>query len=252
MTRPRTSLGIMAGAALFVIAGLIAFRPGSPLIAQPGGQQPPSVEDRLSAWSQERGDARIPAAVSFGARLPDAQVEQVARRYGVLPYAVFMWSDGMSGAHRVENSDASLGVIAEARSATVAMKQKARESNRFRSQRFVDENPEERVASDQALAQRAKFLLSAAEQNERILTAARNGAPLIFALEVLGTPEQIRRLAQDPAVAAVEPAVIVDGRVTVPTPPPPAETRNRFESAGIEGLGAAEAYNRVRRQAGLQ
>jgi hypothetical protein len=235
-------LGVLASVLFLALAGLV--------LAQTGERQLPSLEERLSAWTQAKGQERVPVSISFDRRLPDAQVEQLASRYDLRPYAVFMWSEGMFGAHRTQTSKAALSVLADARRETVGMKQKAQQSSRFRSQRFVQQNPQEKVTSDRALEQDAKSLLRLAEQNDKILSSARSGAPLIYAIEALGTPEQIRKLAQDPAVAAVESAVISEGRVAVPAPKAPAETQGEYRSSEIEALKAADAYNRVKQMAG--
>ena len=249
MRTKQATRGVIGGA-LLSLAGLALIRSDAPVSAQSGGQQLPSVEARLSAWTQAKAGEKVPVAVSFSARLPDAQVEQIARRYGLEPYAVHMWSEGMSGVHRVDRSKASLTVIAGARKETVGMKQKAQQSNQARSQHFIQANPQEKVVNDRALEQQAKFLLKAAEQNNKILQAAQSGAPLIYGLEALGTADQIRQLAKDPAVKAAEPAVLSEGKAQLPPVTPPTEAQGRYQSAEIDNLKAADAYQRVQQKAG--
>jgi len=244
------TLGVIGGALLLSLAGLTPVGPVARVDAQTGSQTLPSVESRLSDWSRAKGGDKIPISISFGARLSDAQVEQLANRYGFVPYAVYMWSEGMTGIHRVDPSKASLGVIAEARQQTIDMKQKAQRSNQVRSQHFVETNPQAKVAADRELEKNAKFLLKVAEQNDKILHAAQSGAPLIFGLEALATPEQVRGLAQEKQIASAEPAVLKDGKALVPPVTPPAETRGSYRSS-VEGLGAAEAYQRVQQKAGV-
>lgn len=232
------------GAALLVSLGLWGPRFAE---AQSRPAELPSAEQRLKAWQEAEAGERIQASFTFQRLLADDQVEQVVRRTGVQPFAVHMSAEGMLGVHRVDPARAAVAVIGDARRATVSMKENALRSNAARASAFLTEHPQEAVVEQEDVAAEAQYLLSSREQEERILTAARRGAPMIFGLEVVGTAEQLGALASDPLVIDFEPAALVEGRTAVPRPEAPATAR--FRSPEIESLTPAATYSRLRQEA---
>jgi len=234
---------------LAVLLPLLAGAVLMPALSCAQGKRPPvlpTAAERIAAWKQANPGQPLPASVKFDRLLTTGQVDALVRQSGVAPYAVYMWSEGMTGIHRVDRSKARPGVVAEARQRTLEMKEQALVSIAFRAKLFVTANPREKVESQGELASDARSLLIRRDQNEKMLTAVRRGAPMIYGLEVVGTEQQLAALVASPSVAGWEPAAILKwGRVAVPHPKPPAEAGRRFRAEAIESLTPGEAYSRL-------
>lgn len=174
------------------------------------------------------------------------------RRYNVQPKAVYMSVAGMSGTHRAyENQDAET-VIAEARRITTEMMLNSRKSTQIRAKNFVERHPKAEFLAQSAaesLQIDAKSLLENFEQNEAALAWSRGNKPLIYGAEVIGSIEDIKKLAADPLVKGFEPAIKVNGRVIVPQSTLPAQIQSSQDMAdrtqAVRALNKAEVRARM-------
>lgn len=216
---------------------------------------PLSPAERLDEWSENSPNEPIPAAIFFEQRVPDAKLVQLMRRYSVEPKAVYMSVAGMSGTHRVYKDKEAETVITEARQKTAQMMLNSRNSGKVRAKDFVERQP-----SEESLAQSpeeassidtndARSLLENIEQNEAALAHAQGNQPLIYGAEVVGSIENIRKLAADPMVKGFEPGVKVNGRVIVPQSSLPQQIKTSQDMAdrtqAIRALNAAEVRTRI-------
>lgn len=174
------------------------------------------------------------------------------RHYSVEPKAVYMSVAGMSGTHRVYKDKEAETVITEARQKTAQMMLNSRNSGKVRAKDFVERQPsEESLAQspEEASPNDARSLLENIEQNEAALAHAQGNQPLIYGAEVVGSIENIRKLAADPMVKGFEPGVKVNGRVIVPQSNLPQQIKTSQDMAdrtqAIRALNAAEVRTRI-------
>lgn len=216
-----------------------------------------SPTERLDEWAKNSPKEPLPASISFGGRVPDMQVVQLMRRYNVKPRAVFMSVAGMSGTHRNGKGDEAAIVIAEARQKTAEMMQKDLEGSHRRFQDFEKNHPREEVlepSAEKTHLAGARSLLRSVEESEVALVKAKGGQPLIVGVEVIGSIDDVKKLAADPSVKGFEPGFKFNGRVIVPTPQTQADQVNsslditeRVQT--IQNLKAGDVYTRVENRA---
>lgn len=75
-------------------------------------------------------------------------------------------------------------------------------SNNRRLKDFLDAHTEEAVNTEEGLQQQARGLLNIRKQLEGALSAAESGRPILFGVEVEGTPTSLERLRTAPSVKA--------------------------------------------------
>jgi hypothetical protein len=162
------------------------------------------------------------ANVGFGTVISDAEVLNLVQRHGVVPQAVFMWTAGFSGTHRAYEAKSAEALLQEARAKTVESFEKSLQSNPIALQHFVQQHTEEEVLASEGLQTQARSLLSLRANFQTALAAARQGGPLIYAIEVSGDTASIERLRGDSLVKAFQRAAVTGGRVVTPLTPKPA------------------------------
>lgn len=216
-----------------------------------------SPSERLDNWAKSSLNEPLPASISFGQRVPDAQVVQLMRRYNVRPTAVYMTAAGMTGTHRNSKGDEAAIVIAEARQKTAEMMQKDLDGSYRRFQDFENNHPRQDILNQSAEKTHqagARSLLRSVEESEVTLSKAKNGQPLIVGVEVIGSIDNIRKLASDPLVKGWEPALKFNGKVMIPTPLIQEEQLESSQDLAervqtIQALPAAEVYTRIQNRA---
>lgn len=217
-----------------------------------------SPTERLDEWAKNSPNEPLPASISFGGRVPDMQVVQLMRRYNVKPRAVFMSVAGLSGTHRNgKGDDEAAIVIAEARQRTAEMMQKDLEGSHRRFQDFEKNHPRAEVLEPSAAKTHlagARSLLTSVEESEVALAKAKGGQPLIVGLEVVGSIEDVKKLAADPVVKGFEPGFKFQDRVIVPTPQAQAAQAESSQDIAdrvqaIQELKAADVYTRIENRA---
>lgn len=258
---PAAALGILAALSNGAIKAQNQISDPPPLPQTPASsiQIPPlpSATERLNNWSQNNPNQPLPTSISFGKRVPDAQVIQLMERYNVKPRAVFLSVAGLSGTHRSGESLDATRVIAEARQKIVEMMQADLNVSPQRFKDFVEHHPRQQVVDPSAADTQlvlAKSLLESLEKSEVALTKARGNQPLVTGVEVVGTIEDIRRLATDPNVKEFEPAVEFNGEVVVPTPTAESDQLKSSQDVAdrvqaIQALQADEVYTRIQSRA---
>lgn len=261
------SIGLLAGA-LALLPNLVNSQVQTPVSDPPPLPQtsPPatpvqipnlSPAERLDEWAKNSPNEPMPASISFDRRVPDMQVVQLMRRYNVKPRAVFMSVAGMSGTHRNGKGDEAAIVIAEARQKTAEMMQKDIEGSHRRFQDFEKNHPRAEVLEPSAAKTHlagARSLLTSVEESEVALAKAKGGQPLIVGVEVVGSIEDVKKLATDPLVKGFEPGLKFNGRVIVPTPQTQADQVESSQDIAdrvqaIQNLKAGDVYTRIENRA---
>lgn len=223
-------------------------------VSNPPSQIPafPSSTERINDWSRNASNEPLPASISLGNRIPDAQVLQLVRRYNLQIKAVYMSAAGMSGTHRTDRDENAEVVIAEARQRTAEMMQKDLDGSYQRFQDFEKNHPRQQVlsqASQKAHLAGARSLLKSVEESESIIAVAKGGKPLITGLEIVGSVDDIKKLSTDPIIQVFEPAFKFNNKVIVPTPSVIDDQSFQEDIANsvqaIEALSENEVYNRV-------
>lgn len=232
----------MVGAAAQDNPDLGASKPPAP---PPQIAPAPEVEARYAAI--EKSGKLGEALVVFDRRLADQQISELFSRSGVRPYALHMYMEGMTGLHQVPVNNASLDIIPAARKKSADMQTKAIKGARRRADEVLElrRQGSGRGADDE----RVKAILTGIEQSENLGEQARRGTPLIFAARVVGTAAQLRSLAGQPRVAELIPGYEVRGRIILPAPTAPSDSRGHFSAPAIEALSGAALETRLRETA---
>ncbi len=137
------------------------------------------------------------------------------------------------------------------------MMQKDIEGSYRRFQDFEKNHPREEVldpSAEKTHLAGARSLLRSVEESEVALAKAKGGQPLITAVEVVGSIEDVRKLAADPVVKGFEPAFKFKDRVIVPTPQAQADQAESSQDIAdrvqaIQELKAADVYTRIENRA---
>jgi hypothetical protein len=207
--------------------------------AAPVPAPPPAV---AAVWSQ--------ASVSFRRLLSDQEASRLLEEAGARPYEVFMRAEGFSSVHRVPADQASLDVVAGARTharETIGSGG-ARGGVVARARHALEGVSLETFAADPQKVGYARALVGSWDTHLAAAAAVRNGAPMIYGVEFVGGPAAQGALARSPLVHAVRPAVAIRGRVSTPDPEDVVTGTTRAP-ARAAGLDPRELYTRLRQLA---
>jgi len=243
-----------AGLTLFLVPLIAAvlFLPSSPSLAQTA---PPP------------GDPK--ANIGFGATVSDAEILMLLQRHGVTPQAVFMWTSGLTGTHRTYKTESAEAFLQEMRAHTVESFEKGLQSSVIRLRRFAkvyteeqeeqaeeqaepeeqteeQAEQEEQVMASETLQTEARSLLNIRAQLEAGLTAAKEGKPLIYSVEVSGSSAQLEALSQDPMVKLFQTAMVINGKTVVPHTPKPSAYEPEYLDPAVQALSVGELYQRIK------
>lgn len=144
--------------------------------------------------------------ITFRVSQPDDAVASLSERHQLRVTALHLGSIGAAGTHRGALPVASLrGALQSARADTISTFENMLRGNAFRLSNFVGRHGESELAGDRVLLEEARSLLRIRSQAAAILAAARDGQPLVYAIEVSGaTSSQLDAVVLDPAVAGVQ------------------------------------------------
>jgi hypothetical protein len=227
----------------FAVVGLLTCLPGGLIAQSDAGGQP--AERRLEAWQQRTATDPIPTNLSFGRVIPDAEVRQFLQRHSLRPIAIYMSAAGEAGSHRVSPAKASAASVAEARQVSMEMLRRSQAALRVRARRFVEQHSAEQMDTAAGAAQRAKALVAAFDRDNGLTRVLNGSDPIIYGVRVLGTVSSVRAALQDPLVAQGEPAMLVNGRVSVPSLRiPEALQPQGIRPGSVPGSGR-DAYQRL-------
>ncbi|MEW6105230.1 MAG: hypothetical protein AB1563_02560 [Bacillota bacterium] len=185
------------------------------------------------------------ANIGFGRVVSDAEVLQFVQRHNVVLQAIFMWTAGFSGTHRAYEAKSAQALLQEARDKTVESFEKSLQNNPRAVGHFVRQHTEEEVLSDESLQTQARSLLNLRANFQTALTAAKQGAPLIYAIEVSGDTASIERLRGDPMVKAFQRAAVTGGRVVTPQTPKPTAYEIQYLDPVVQGLSVQDVYRQL-------
>lgn len=213
---------------------------------------PATESDQVAASRSQAGiDAAQRANLSFGEVVPDGQVIEFLQRYDLKPTAIYMAAAGQFGIHRVRVTKASLGTVAEARRITARMMQRAEQSKKVRVARYLDQNSRESILADPEVTERSRSFLAALERQHHLQSSIYAEGAIVYGVEVLGEMQSIMSASRDPLVKEYQPAVERNGKVIVPQLRIPEGLKpSRDQDASVQGLSAAEIYDRLQQAAG--
>ncbi len=226
--RNRFMRRLALAAAVFALAGLAFFQ--SPAVAQP---------------SESR------TVLGFTAAQTDEFVASFVAQHGLSVVAVYLASNGFSGAHRAYGAVTVGDVLITARSETVATFTNLVRGNDVRLKDFVGKHSEAEMVASPELATQARSLLSVRSQAQGVLDAARRGESLVYAIEVLGPrPEQLTAISGNATVRAIQAS---DGKGAGRVKPVALEVA--YHDAAVESRDAAgtrEAMLRILAEGGTR
>ena len=168
-------------------------------------REAPSAEESIRVWERENPGEPLPASIGFDALVPDATVLELLERYDVAPYVVYLRAAGASGPYRVDRAEAALGVIRDAREHALRFVRDGLCTKPERFRMLLDEPP--RGWPDSIRASHDRSVLTRFELEREALPRIREGAPVIYGVEIVGPPEAVARLGQDPLVRFFAPGM---------------------------------------------
>lgn len=230
----------------FVAAGGLALTAGSIGYAQiePQSRGPSPEQAAITAAPKNPSEAeRLESFAAYGQqpqflitfdRLAQENALRTAlSRAGARPFRVFMFIDGMAGAHAVRPSEADLSVLENARAEVLAM---VRAANERAEQDIAGLNQPNDELSEEALGRFARGALRRENQAEAMLNTFEAGRPIIYAVSVTAPADALGALRALPNVSDVRPGLAVSAdRAVLPVPQLP-EGRST-------GLGADDHAN---------
>lgn len=222
----------------------------------PGDNAKPAPEANLVQLSDEQKVAKFAAAnapvqaiLTFDRRLSEGAIKAILSKAGVKPFSVYMALEGMSGFHGVDVTSADISVIGDARRISADQTEKAKG--------FGTKTLEEIAVSDSLtkdeVSRFAKHALITDDQNDAMLQGFRTGKPIIFAVGITGSAEQIQSLRGRPNVASLMIGNLLEsGKVALPRVEAPSEARGRFSRPNLDALAGDALKNEIKRRAGKE
>lgn len=240
MVARRLTLALSAAVALAGCSGQDSMDSVNVVSAREAAQtaeEPPSVPADPSRGS-----------VAFRRVLSEAEARRVLGAAGARPYAVFMSIDSLQGAHRVDDDQASLDILAGARrqAALQIGGSPARGGTASRARALVERFTPEQLAANPAELSLARALLMSAEREKKAAALAEADGPFIYGVEFLGGPEVRRRLEASPEVGRVQDGFIVRGRAAAPDPENTSYRQPDSLDLPENRLSPGEVYARLR------
>ncbi len=167
----------------------------------------------LEAWARARPGADVFVTVRFPGVTADNAVIAYLQEHALKPYAVFAHPDGTLRVVRSQPSAASLELVGDAREQTATDLTLILCAQQDRAWAMIDPD----TATD---AGPLKAVLSHVRRLEKALPAVTLGRPIVYAVQAIGTVEDVR-------------GALEDARATVAVAPAPAEPAGRGAEAGV-------------------
>jgi len=203
---------------------------------------------------QHQPDTQKTASFGFATFLSDSEVRDLLTTYKLEGHAVFTWSSGLTGVHRVYGVEVAAlaltgGIAQDARAASESFFASALAGNERRLKTFLETHSAEGPGTDAKLEIQLRSLLNIRYRLERALAHVRAGEPLIYGVEVAGSPESIDAARRDQRVDhARVPEHGNDENARVPTPDKPHEADRRIDDPELASMSGRDLHERAERE----
>lgn len=207
------------------------------LYAQPG--------DLVFAVFEKQVELPQPPAtyIGFGMAMSDEAIVQLLERHSITPKSALIWISGLNGTHRVYESIDPKSFVEEIRISTRTMLEETIETNFMRLVEIVEQCHENDVIQNEELQEYVRSLLNIRIALTNGLDATRKGAPLIFSLEIDGTPEQLENLSKEAMVKAI--SGDSEENSTAPTMIPEVY-QQEFLDPTVQGMSPQQLYQQAK------
>lgn len=184
------------------------------------------------------------ALVSFTEPLTKAEVQTLLQEHELRATAIYMVNAGLVGTHRAYEPMDVEKFLQDVQAGTIeAMEKNLQTHLVFQMRDFIEQHLEEDVLADESLQQEARSLINIKFQLEATIKAAREDAPVIYALEVIGDKRNLERLRADEQVATFQSFNLIEARIASRRPPVPATTfQQEFIAPTLQSMGPREMY----------
>jgi hypothetical protein len=208
--------------------------------------QPPPAEateaQRLSSFATANEPTQL--LITFVRPLQENQIDAILRKASAEPFRVYMYLEGLAGTHAVPPSEASLTVLANARSISFSQTQEIDAA--YRAQLNGVGKLADADASDKTV-ELARDILRKTEQNDLMLKAFKTGIPITYAVSVVSGADSITGLRSSPNVKSVEIGFrLENGRAIVPVPQLPEGRKTWRESPRTAALSKGQILQEAR------
>jgi hypothetical protein len=180
--------------------------------------------------------------LEFGGPAPDAQILALLHKHELRPVTLYLYTDGLWATHRVSLDKSTVNEIGSARNIVAEMMRGGLRSTQQRAAFFFAVG---KVGTGQTASTRKKSFLTVIEREKAVIRSATGGRPLIYAVEVVGTPTTLAAAGADPIVRAAHPAWRVNGRVRTVRPARPTGSDRPYRSSVIDALAEQDADARI-------
>ena len=163
------------------------------------------------------------AQAAFGTPVSDASLLTLLERHDAKVATGYMYiaNGNFSGTHRVAEPVEPAAFIAEARRLTAEFfTLSVGEPTTYRAQQLLEMYTAKDLATDPLARQHVASFLELLDDESAAITAAPGGRPLIYAVEVHGSEEQLRQLGTDESVIDFQ-IVALDSAEALHWPPHP-------------------------------
>jgi hypothetical protein len=152
------------------------------------------------------------AIVGFRGAVSDGDVLATLKESGARARAVFMAAGEFSGTHRNNAGMSPEEAVRDARKEAITFFENALASNAARLTALANRSSDADIRQQADLRDRAEGWLTVRASLEKSLAEVKNGAPVIYSLEVEGNPRVLDALRRDARLASVNAGEFVDGK----------------------------------------
>jgi hypothetical protein len=203
-----------------------------------------AIASGTSANATDASSGIVVAHAGFGVVVDDERVAELAERNGVEIRALHVWVAGLTSAHRADVRMSARALLADARARTIEVLRKSLEGSRVRFRHFAQNHTEHELVTSTRLQNWARSLLNYRAKFETALAAVKAGQALVFAVDVWGSPAQLKRFATNDVVQVMEQHVGFCAS-TVAGHPDPFSYEVTYVHPDVASLGPAELYRRI-------
>lgn len=137
------------------------------------------------------------ANIGFGAVRKISDVEDFIFRHGVKPRAAHMWVEGLSGSYRTSQDVSAKTFVDMALSDSIRFFNDSLASNAEHIKTFLEQHAKSEILEKESLRISARSYLSLNRQLKAALLSLKSGHPIVYGLEVEGTPDQVNNASSD-------------------------------------------------------
>jgi hypothetical protein len=191
----------------------------------------------------------VALTVSFHRLVTDSEVQTFLKDNHALPFAVFTCAGDLCGVHRIAQSKASVGLVAEAREKAIEMEDNAERGIGGRAQSLIHGRSEKDFVANSDLVEQGQGLLRIAKSVDLLKARAIGGEAIIYGLQVLVSRADAEHLTSVAGITAAPGRLeFTKGglRVVPPVPEQPINIATNRESKETT-ISAEEVYEEISR-----